>query len=494
MRRTLWFLLRLGLVIALAVWVAQRPGTLRLDWQGYIIQTQVGVVAVALLLLAVVAYVLVRLFVLVWRSPGRLGAGRRTSRRTRGYQALGRGFLAVASGDGAGAGRLAAKADGLLSEPSLTLLLSAQAAQLAGDEAAAAGHFTAMRERGAALKQPDMAFVGVRGLALQALAAGQTQRALGLVQEAAALKPKARWPLLTQFDLQARAGDWTAAAATLDALTAAKALPVETLRRHRTALLVERSRAAEADGNQDQALALARKAHDLEPASVPAAVQAARLLAATGSARAATRALEQSWRLAPHPELAAAWGVAGEKAGAAADPLARVKRLEALVALDANVPEAHVALADAATEARLWGLARGHLTRALALRPTARVYRRLAALATAEHGQGAEERGHLAQAARAVPDAAWVCQACGGVNPTWGALCSHCGGFDTLAWRVPGASRVPGGGAQGAAAETLGFLPPPEPPAGGAEEGSLRRLSDRLPTFTLASLRPGRRT
>ncbi|TWB41696.1 heme biosynthesis protein HemY [Nitrospirillum pindoramense] len=490
MRRTLWFLLRLGLVVALAVWVAQRPGTLRLDWQGYIVQTQVGVVAAALLVLAVVAYVLVRLFLLLWRSPRRFGAGRRTSRRTRGYQALSRGFLAVASGDTAAASRLADKAEALLNEPSLTLLLSAQAAQLAGDEAAAAGHYAAMRDRGAALKQPDMAFVGLRGLALQALAAGKTRQALELAQEAQALKPKARWPLLTQFDLQARAGDWTAAATTLDALTSAKALPPETLRRHRAALLVERSRAAEAEGNQDQALALARKAHDLEPGSVPAAVQAARLLAATGSARAATRALEQAWRASPHPDLAAAWGAAGEKAGDAADPLARVKRLEALVAIDATVPEAHVALADAAVEARLWGLARGHLTRALTLRPSARVYRRLAAVAVAEHGEGPEERGHLAQAAKAAADPAWVCRSCGGVNPAWGALCAHCGGFDTLAWRLPG------GAAQGSVpAETLGFLPPPEPGAEGGEgAGAGSRLSGRLPSFTLASLRPGRRS
>ncbi|WP_049973711.1 heme biosynthesis protein HemY [Azospirillum sp. B4] len=488
MRRILWFLLRLGVVIALAVWVAQRPGTVRLDWQGYIIQTEVGVVALALLAVGVVAYMLVRLLLLLWRSPRRLGAGRRTGRRTRGYQALSQGLLAVAAGDGPAATRLAGKADGLLNEPALTLLLSAQAAQLAGDEAQAATHFAAMRDRGATLKRPDMAFVGVRGLALQALATGDTQRALTLAQEASTLRPKARWPLLTQFDLQARAGDWTAAAATLDALTSAKALPVETLRRHRAALLVERSRVAEAEGNEDQALSLARKAHDLAPGFVPAAVQASRLLAASGSARAATRALEQAWRLTPHPALAAAWGLAGEKPGDAADPLARVKRLEALVALDPGVPEAHAALAQAAAEARLWGLARGHLTRALTLRPSARVYRQLAAVAVAEHGPGPEERGHLASAAKAPADPAWVCGACGGVNPAWGARCGHCGGFDTLVWRLPG------GATASPAVDTLGFLPPPEPPAKGPAEGDDDGAQRRLPTFTLASLRPGRRS
>lgn len=345
--------------------------------------------------------------------------------------------MAVAAGDGAAAARWAAKADGLLDDPSLTLLLSAQAAQLSGDEGAAADRFRAMRTLGAEKARPDMAFVGLRGLAAQALAAGDTGRALALAREAAVLRPKARWPLQTQLELEARAGDWTAATAALDQLTAAKVLAGDTLRRHRAALLVERSRAAAAEGALDQALAQARKAHDLEPASVPAAVQAARLLAATGSAKAATRVLEQAWHLAPHPDLAEAWGLTGEKAGDDPDPLARVKRLEALVALDPDSADAHLALARAAIDARLWGVARGHLKRVLATRPGARVHRLLAALAEAEHGPGAEERGHLADAAHAAADPAWVCTACGGVNAVWGASCGQCGGFDTLAWRLP---------------------------------------------------------
>ncbi len=62
----------------------------------------------------------------------------------------------------------------LLAEPPLTLLLSAQAAQLNGDEQAARRYFTAMLDRA------ETEFLGLRGLVMQALRGGDEAAALGL--------------------------------------------------------------------------------------------------------------------------------------------------------------------------------------------------------------------------------------------------------------------------------------------------------------------------
>ena len=62
---------------------------------------------------------------------------RRERRRRAGYRALTQGMVAVAAGDPQEARRFARSADALLADPPLTLLLSAQAAQLDGDETAA---------------------------------------------------------------------------------------------------------------------------------------------------------------------------------------------------------------------------------------------------------------------------------------------------------------------------------------------------------------------
>ena len=77
-------------------------------------------------------------------------------------------------------------AEALLSEPALTLLLSAQAAQLTGDREGAARTFTAM------LEDDQMAFLGLRGLIAQSLRDGNQVRALEYAERAFAHRQRQR--------------------------------------------------------------------------------------------------------------------------------------------------------------------------------------------------------------------------------------------------------------------------------------------------------------
>ncbi len=114
-------------------------------------------------------------------------------------------MVAVAAGDPQEARRYARRADALLAEPPLTLLLSAQAAQISGDELAAKKFFTAMLDR------PETEFLGLRGLLNQALREGDRDTARHLAERADALRPNTGWAVSSLFDLEARDGRWEAA-------------------------------------------------------------------------------------------------------------------------------------------------------------------------------------------------------------------------------------------------------------------------------------------
>ena len=73
----------------------------------------------------------------------------------------------------------------LVDDRPLVTLLSAQAAQLDGDEQAAAKFFQAMSEK------PETAFLGVRGLLVQAMRREDWDQALTLARRAYRLDPKA---------------------------------------------------------------------------------------------------------------------------------------------------------------------------------------------------------------------------------------------------------------------------------------------------------------
>ncbi len=143
--------------------------------------------------------------------------------------------------------------------------------------------------------------------------------------------------------------------------------------------------------------------------------------------------VEAAWRLAPHGELAAAYAAIGAGEGA----LERVKRLERLHALNTGDPESHLALAEAALEAELWGTARKHLLAAADARPSQRVYRLLAAAEERDSGSAEAVRAWLMSAANAPPDPAWLCDKCGDAAAEWSARCEACGAFDSLAWKLP---------------------------------------------------------
>src|SRR6202035_3289478 len=131
MIRVVFFLIVVGVLALGAAWLADRPGDVVVTWQGFRAETSLMVMAAALLVaLAVLAG--------VW-SIARGGA--------RAYAAIAHVLIAVGSGDIDAAQKLSADANRLAPGEPLTLLLSAQAAQLAGDRDGAERAFRAMAGR-----------------------------------------------------------------------------------------------------------------------------------------------------------------------------------------------------------------------------------------------------------------------------------------------------------------------------------------------------------
>ncbi len=431
MTRLIFFLVFAAALVAAAVWIADRPGALAVDWRGWRVETTVSVALAGLALLMAAAAILDRLWWWLRRGPLVARSRREAARRQRGYLALTQGMVAVAAGDVDEAKRLAKRAHGLLREPPLTMLLSAQAAQLGSDETAARRAFEAMLER------PETEFLGLRGLTVQAMRSGERGRALELVRRAHALRPETPWVISSRFELEAQAGHWDAAETALDAAVRAGAIEEADSRGRRAVVLYAQALEAQAGGRDGPAASLAAKAHGLAADLAPAAVLAARLAAAAGKKRRAAKIVETAWAAAPHPDLAQVYEALEEGEEGAK----RVARLERLAALRDGHPEGRVAVAGAAIAAALWGLARTQLAPLAKDAPEARVCRLMAALEEGEGRDGAAAQAWLLRLGEAVADPAWRCATCGHRTETWAPHCPSCEAFGTLRW---GAARPAG--------------------------------------------------
>ncbi len=429
LRRLFQFLIVTALAVAAAVWLADRPGSVTLHWQGWRIDTSVPVLVAALLVVLGLAAALLRLARGVLGLPHRLVRARRDRRQRDGYRALSDGLAAVAAGNRQAARKLARRADRLLADPALTGLLTAQAAELHGDPA------EVERRMQALLHRPETAFLGLKGLMTLALRRDDRAAALDYARRAWASETGGADGLaIPLFELQARAGQWAEAELTLAEARKRGALDGAELAHRRALVLRERAAAAERDGNTAEAARLALAAHRADPAFVPAAVAAARLLHRLGKPRKAAAVIEAVWRGAPHPALLDAWTALAP----AETPLMRVKRLERLVRANPEAADGHRALGAAALDAKLWGLARTHLETALRLYPAAATYALRARLEREERQDEAAAAGWSAKAAGAPADPVWSCAACGSQAEVWSTACPSCGGIDTLAWKAPG--------------------------------------------------------
>ena len=432
MTRLLLFCLGIAAVAFVTVWVADHPGQVVLDWEAYRIETSVAVLVGAVALAAALSIALFEAVRMIWHGPAGFRAARRRRREQRGYRALTLGLVAAAAGDARGARRLSRRADSLLGEPPLTLLLSAQAAQLEGDEHAAKGYFEAM------LARPETEFLGLRGLLVDATKTGDRKRALELVKKAYRLRPHTPWVLTTLLELQIQANQWIDAEATLQAALKHRVLDRAVGTRHRALVMLGRAQAAKAAGNPDEARRFARRARELAADLVPAAALAAELEIEAGQPSRARKILAEAWESAPHPEL----GALLLDAVADSTPAERAGHVGKTVAHNPDHVESHLLLARASLDARLWGQARRHLDAAAATRSSAGTFRLMADLEEGESGDREAGRRWLIEASRAAPDPVWVCDACGAPAASWAMHCAACGAFDRFEWLSPPAPRA----------------------------------------------------
>jgi len=449
MTRLVLFLLGVILLATGLSWLADRPGSLLVTWQGYEIETSVFravVIFAALIGLALLVWGIVRQ---IWSSPAAVSHFLTRRRQRRGLDALSSGMIAIGAGDRSMATRYALQARKSLPNEPLTHLLRAQAAQLSGDKATARRIFEAM------LAAPDTEQLGLRGLFLEAGREGETEAQRQFAERALKLNPKLSWPVEALFDLQCKAGDWAGALQTLALAKRHGHVERPVADRRRAVLLAAQALALEED-NPEKALTLALEAHGLAPSLIPAAAVAGRLLAARGNTPRTAKIIQKTWAKAPHPELATAYAYAriGDS------PRDRLDRVKKLFALNPMSIESSIAVAVAAIEAHDYAEARRILQPFTEQGLTRRVAALLARVEAEESGDKGRAREWLARAVTAPRDAAWVAD--GVISDRWAPVSPVTGTLDAFAWRVP-ADETEGGEERILGADLTEFIASGEP-------------------------------
>jgi HemY protein len=261
-----------SLLIVAAISLQGDPGAASLTWLGWRADTTAAAGVLLIGLLALLATVFWRVLLWIVDAPRRAARAAAEARRRQAQDALARGFLESAAGNGPEARRLAARAAELAQEqPQLVRLLAAHAAEAAGDRAGAEAAWRAM------LGFPDMRLAAHRGLWRSALAAGDPAEALAHAETAFNLPHTAPWAWRALLESKLQAADWSGALALTETALERKVVTPLVAGRARAALQTALAADAEARGERGEAHELASAAAKARPDFTPAANLLARL-------------------------------------------------------------------------------------------------------------------------------------------------------------------------------------------------------------------------
>lgn len=408
-----------------AAWMADHPGSVTLYWFDYRIDTSVAflltLLAVAMLVLAYI-FILLRAIIL---APAHFSERRQLKHYHKGMAELTHGIAALAAADIKGADTHTRKAERLLGQTPLTLLLAAQVARGQGDEAKTRLLLTQM------LEHKETEFLAARSLADAASKQQMFTKALPLAQRATAINPREKSSAVSVIGLNIRLGGWQEALQAISKSAWKGALNRRDKHYYRCLVYLLQGMKLLDDGQAEAALTHARAALKQSPEFAPATVFAARTLVTAGKPHEAVKLALKYWNRTPHPELAASLRVAMAK-----EP--KEKQMKYARKLAAALPghvESDLAMAETAIKFKEWGTARASLKAVLAKEESMRACKLMAYVEQGEFSDFDAAGRWLARSTDAHPDPAWTCHDCQHTAEHWNTHCDHCSGFDTMEWK-----------------------------------------------------------
>ncbi|NVJ69908.1 MAG: tetratricopeptide repeat protein [Alphaproteobacteria bacterium] len=421
-RLFLW-LLGVLLVAYAAALLADHPGAVTIDFQGFEVITSFASLVLAAAILAGLVAGIVWFVGWLRRDMPVVGKNAEIKRQSRGLKMMNQSLVALAAGDHKLARKLVEQAEVLLPPQPMVHLIAAEAASRAGDYQGAQKRYQALE------KTEDGRFLGLRGLVQEARRLGRESEALRLARTAFQENRKSPWVLKTLFALEVAAGNWVQAEEALQKVSREKLLESDVVTRHRAALAFAHATEQNLKGEKDAARKSFKKALSSRPDFAPAASALAKLELSAGNKKRAEKIVRDVWSRVPHPSLAKVF----KELDAAESGADWLKRVRTLVESNPDDPQSMLLLADALMDARAYDMAKPVLEKLTREAPTRAAWQYRLALA---HALGEDPDPVEAALAHAADGARWVCSDCGHTPHGWSPLCGSCGAFDSLSWHA----------------------------------------------------------
>lgn len=422
-------MIRLGLYITLAifvalgaVWFADQPGMLQLNWRGWEIRMSVAILCLLVFLYTAFCWYLFKLYRWFRTDNPLTSPKRQASRREKGLVELDLGWSALAVQDRAAALKHGKKALGLLPTDHGPLRLLMEVDTDKNQQK----HLQKLTENSATR------MVALKCRLEREQAEGSPQNTLALLQEMQLLSPDNPWINRKLFDLLTRLEKWAEAEGELNKLVKSKALDVDEQKRLTAVLCYSQALEASLSNQKTAAHDFARKALKNNPSFIPAAMLLCRQHLSQEEKAKARKVIENIWEIAPHPDLSQFF----LKLEPLESPSEKFRRIQKFTKLNADHRHSLHFLAKVALDTEHWTEAKQALDKLVTKDQTSpETYHLLARLEMLQKKDQAASDAYMARASEAAPDPVWQCMACNDLRENYTATCPSCHTFGQIKWQ-----------------------------------------------------------
>lgn len=416
-----------------ALWLAEHPGEVMVEWQGYEIRMALGILVGMVFFGTVIVLMSTLIIRSILYTPYHLRQKHKIRRYEQGLQSLTQTMTALALGDFSDADRHLRKSRHFLKgDQPATHLLDVQLHHAKGETSEARATLEKMLESDAT--RP----VALRGKIMALMQAREYVHARDFTEEAWRKRPHDRWLCQQLLHILFHARDWPAVEPVIQTAQRKGAITREQAGHFKAIMHVARGvelfEAASYQRAQERAEYAIKEEHD----NLPARLLAAEALARQQQVRPMLRIIEQSWAIMPHPAFADLF------IQHACDESASKTQKRLMRLADKNPDHLETRLLEARVYLQLseFDKARNALKVALSNSEHAQTYELFAQLETAEHGDDKKAAHWLTQALHAPRNRQWLCHHCGETHTHWQTHCRHCDTFDSINWAQPDAVRT----------------------------------------------------
>ncbi len=427
MFRLLSFLLFLIIIATLCTWLLKNDGSVVVEWFGYRIQTSTSfaILSASVMLLFMVA--LSQFSIWILGTPRRYKRKQQEKKRLSGFAALTRGLAAIAAGDSKNALKFSKKAQNYLGTNSLTNILSAQSAQLSGDNKKATEHYNAL------MADKETEIIAIKGLLIQAYKDNDVSKAIFLAQKALSVNPDTPWAILSLVELYKSSGQWFEASQIIR--KALKNNLIGDVTGNRTLAVIELINARNNLEVANYSLAEDNITKSLEylPDFVPAILTKAKFFSLSNNIPKALKLLSSNWKRTSHPDILNYY--LELLANEPVDKL--IAKLNKLLSIHPHNQAAHLIAARIFLKINDLGNARDHIDTALSINKTKNACLLMAEVQRQLNSDSDTITSWLTVAETAEKDQCWHCTSCHSNYSEWNSNCNNCNAFDSLVFGYP---------------------------------------------------------